>query len=132
MELKKVMIVEDNLLLSIVEERMVKKLGFEVVGKAMSGEEALAKINKVRPEILIMDIQLAGTLDGIETVQQIRKDKNDIPVVFLSGNNDSNLLEKAKKLNCIDFLIKPVTASILLEPLERASEMSDKKSPHAA
>lgn len=129
---KRVMIVEDDPLLSIVEEKMVQKLGYDVVGKAKSGEETLVKFKDLDPEILIVDIQLAGNLNGIQTVEKLREINPDIPVIFLSGDRSSDVLKKAEKLDCIDFLLKPISSSELSGPLKKAHEMTEMLSQNAA
>lgn len=117
---KKVMIVEDDPLLSIVEEKLIVKLGYTVVGKSKSGEEALEKIEEYDPEILVMDVQLAGQLDGIDTVIKLRNKNIEIPVIYLSGDNHSSILKKASQTNFIDFLLKPVSIPELSSPLKKA------------
>lgn len=130
--LRKVMIVEDDPLLSIVEEKLITKLGFQVVGKAASGESFLDSFEKVNPDILVVDIQLSGDLNGIQTIQKLRENQIDIPVIFLSGDNNQNIVSKAKELDCIDFLLKPVTAFTLSAPLEKAAEKTTSKAQYAA
>lgn len=128
----KVMIVEDDPLLSILEEKLVTRLGYEVVGKAVSGEDALLSIEKVNPEILLIDVQLSGALDGIQTVKKLREKKIDLPVIFLSGDNSSRFDHSVKETNYIDFLLKPVSMNELSIPLKRASEKIESRSQNAA
>lgn len=128
----KVMIVEDDPLLSIVEEKLVTKLGYQVVGKARSGEEALSRIDEFNPEILLMDVQLSGTLDGIQTVRKLRNNHFDVPVIFLSGDNSDGILRQAEDTNFVDFLLKPVTKSDLSSSLNKAQESLVAKSQYAA
>ncbi len=115
----KVLIVEDDMLLSMVEERLIKKLGFEVVGKVTKGCEAIEKVKELDPDIIVMDISLKGDMDGIEAMEAIRE-KSDIPVIYLSGSGDRYSLERAKKTGFTDFLTKPVTGGDLKEPLYMA------------
>ncbi|WP_428235551.1 response regulator [Gracilimonas sp.] len=129
---RKVMIVEDDPLLSIVEEKLVTKLGYEVVGTARSGEEVLGIIADINPSILLMDIQLSGDLDGIETAKQLRSDQIDIPVIFLSGDDSPMVLNQAKDIDYIDFLLKPVTKSDLSNSLGKAENKINSKSQYAA
>lgn len=112
----RVLIVEDDMLLSMVEERLIKRLGFEVVGKVTKGSDAIEKEKKLNPDIIVMDISLKGDMDGIETMEAIRE-KSDVPVIYLSGSGDRYSLERAKKTGFIDFLTKPVTGGDLKEPL---------------
>lgn len=129
---RKVMIVEDDPLLSIVEEKLVTKLGYEVVGKAKSGEEVLSIIADVNPSILLMDVQLSGELDGIETAKKLRSDHIDIPVIFLSGDDSPMVLRQAKDIEYIDFLLKPVTKSDLSNSLNKAENKINSESQYAA
>lgn len=129
---RKVMIVEDDPLLSIVEEKLVTKLGYEVVGTARSGEEVLGIISDINPSILLMDIQLSGDLDGIETAKKLRSDHIDIPVIFLSGDDSPVVLSQAKDIDYVDFLLKPVTKSVLSNSLGKAENKINSKSQYAA
>ncbi len=120
---KKIMLVEDDPLLTIVEEKLITKLGYQVVGKARSGEEALDIVSEVDPDIIIMDVQLAGTLDGIETTQKLRDQYDEIPVIFLSGDDNSTVMKRAREAGGVDFLLKPVSTDALAGPLEKASNL---------
>jgi len=120
----RILIVEDDMLLSLVEERLVLKLGYSVAGKAVSGKEAIQKTKELNPDLILMDISLRGDLDGIETMKLIRK-FSSIPVIYLSGNSDKLSIERAKKTNFVDYLIKPVTESDLNTPIARAFELSE-------
>jgi CheY-like chemotaxis protein len=114
-----VLIVEDDMLLSMVEERLIKKLGYDVVAKVTKGSEAVDKVENLNPDIIIMDINIKGEMDGIETMQTIRK-KSDVPVIYLSGSGDRYSYERAKKTGFTDYLTKPVTGDDLEEPLQTA------------
>lgn len=116
-----VLIVEDDMLLSMVEERLIKKLGFDVVGKIDNGPEAIEKVEELEPDIIVMDISLKGDMDGIEAMGKIREN-SDVPVVYLSGSGDRYSYERAKKTGFIDFLTKPVTSGDLETPLFTALE----------
>jgi CheY-like chemotaxis protein len=122
----KVLIVEDDMLLSMVEERLIKRLGFEVVGKVTKGADAIKKEEELNPDIIVMDISLKGDMDGIEAMEAIRE-KSDVPVIYLSGSGDRYSLERAKKTNFTDFLTKPVTSGDLKEPLYSAIQAQNEK-----
>jgi len=115
----KVLIVEDDMLLSMVEERLIKKLGYDVVGKVTQGSEAVDKASELNPDIIVMDISLKGEMDGIETMEVIRKNSS-VPVIYLSGSGDRYSFERAKKTGFTDYLTKPVTSGDLEEPLHSA------------
>lgn len=115
----KILIVEDDLLLSMVEERLITNLGFKVVGKAVTGEEAIQKAADLNPDVIIMDISLKGSMSGIEAMKEIRK-TSEVPVIYLSGSSDDDFLERAKETNYSGFLTKPVTSGDLEAPLIKA------------
>jgi len=115
---KRVLIVEDDMLLSFVEERILKKLGYQVVDKVTTGADAVSKACELNPDVIIMDIQLKGEMDGIEAMNKIRKSSN-IPVIYLSGNSDRANYKRAEDTNFAGYLVKPVTAKDLEQPLEK-------------
>lgn len=116
---KKVLIVEDDMLLSLVEERLVQKLGHKVIAKVGSAKEAIAKSKELNPDLIVMDIVLKGEMDGIEAMEVIRQ-HSDVPVIYLSGNSDRYNFERAKKTNFTEYLVKPITCSDLCMPFEKA------------
>lgn len=126
MRLKKVMIVEDDAILTLVQKQMVSRLGYEVVGTASSGEEVIHSIQKLNPDIMLIDVQLAGELDGIATVRKLRERGNDTPIIFISGCIDTELLSSAKKVGYIDFLRKPVDIMELKANLKKAGKYSER------
>lgn len=128
----KVLIVEDDLLLSIVEEKLVTMLGYNVVGKVQSGEEALTCVNELDPDIILMDIQLGGLLNGIQTVAIMRERQVNVPVIFLSGDSESSLGDHFTDLDYVDFLMKPFSSSDLETPLQKATDQLSLQSQNAA
>ncbi|PKD42499.1 response regulator [Rhodohalobacter barkolensis] len=114
-----VVIVEDDMLLSLVETRIIEKLGYKVIGKAMSGEEAITMAKELNPDVFVMDVGLKGDLNGIEACAQIRK-FTDTPVIFLSGNSDQHSIKSAKSVGYADYLVKPIRADDILIPLKKA------------
>lgn len=120
METKKVLIVEDELIISMLIERMVTNLGHEVVDKVISGEEAIAAAEEHDPDIILMDIRLKGEIDGIEAMSKIRETKN-VPVIYISGNTDKLHKEKIDSGEYIEFLTKPITFSELSRSFDVAS-----------
>lgn len=115
---KKVLIVEDDLLLSLLEEKLLHKMGYNVVGKVTSGEKAVMEFQKLKPDFIIMDIALSGKLDGIEATKKIRE-YAEIPVVFVSGNPDRFERSFSVKEGFTEFVSKPFTFKNLAEPISR-------------
>lgn len=115
-----VLIVEDEMIIAMLIERMVLNLGHEVVGKVPSGEEAVDEALEKDPDLILMDIRLKGDLNGIETMNRIRESK-EIPVIYISGNTDVLHQEKIKESEYVEFLSKPITKSDLSQSLNIAS-----------
>ena len=113
----KIFIVEDE---AIVAESLcdqLEKLGYIVTGNAPSGEEALRKIKKELPDLVLMDIMLEGEMDRVEVAQQIRE-LYGIPVIFLTAYSDPETLGRAKLTEPFGYLIKPYKERELLTTLE--------------
>lgn len=121
-----VLIVEDDMILSMVEERLVKKLGYNVVAKVQSGSEAIKKVSENNPDVIIMDISLKGDMDGVETMREIRK-KVDTPVIFLSGRSSEEEDELTGGISYSDFLTKPISSGDLKGPMQKAISLNAKK-----
>lgn len=124
---KRILIVEDDMLLSLVEERLIEKFGHHVVGKTGSGEEAVEKFVELKPDLILMDIVLKGEMDGIQAMQEIRQ-LSDVPVIYLSGNSDRYNYERAKQTEFTDYLVKPISSSDLAGPLDRAFSQNNETS----
>ena len=101
-----VLIVEDESVNAAVIEHQLRKLGYSVAGIATSGEEAIEFAQKAKPDVVLMDIQLEGRMDGVEAAIAIRKEMG-IPVVYLTGNSDEQTLERARTTEAFGYLHKP-------------------------
>jgi DNA-binding LytR/AlgR family response regulator len=115
----KVMIVEDK---SLIAEDLASKLSknnIEVVGIYDNGEDALNAVDRIAVDLILMDIQLAGALDGISTTKLI-KEKIDIPVIYLSDYVGKEYVERAKKTSPDAYLQKPFHEHDTLRAIEIA------------
>jgi|GEM_PF-7057560 len=117
-----ILIVEDELISSKLLQNYLNEMGHHVMGVVPSGEEAIGYVLENNPDLILMDIQLAGKLNGIETVEIIRQ-TNTIPTLFLTSHTDRVLLEQAKAVEPIGYLLKPVQPV----QLEIIIEMTRKK-----
>ena len=102
----KVFIVEDEALIAMEVQDRLSALGYLVCGLASRGEQALEAITAGTPDVVLMDVRLAGSLTGIETAERLR-DRLDVPVIFLSAYSDSELLRRAGEVLPFGYLVKP-------------------------
>ena len=106
-QVKKVLIVEDDLVLNLLYLSYMEKLGFETEGELDYGKTAIETAKVVNPDLILMDISLEGDMDGIEAMLEIRK-FSSVPVVYITGNSDRAQQERAEATDYTDYLIKPV------------------------
>lgn len=116
---KNVLVVEDESIVSKDIQYSLKKLGYNVVGAAATGEKAIELAGDKLPDIILMDIMLKGDLTGIEAAAEI-KDKYNIPVIFLTAYADENTLAKAKVTEPYAYIIKPFKEIDLHTSIEMA------------
>ena len=106
MKKKHILIVEDERIVSADIKISLQKFGFAVAGTAVSGEDAIKKAEKLRPDLVLMDIILKDKMDGIEAATLISS-RFDIPVVYLTAHADDKTLERAKITEPFGYLLKP-------------------------
>ena len=103
---KKIMVVEDESIISLDFRNSLKNLGYAVSGAATSGDVALTKVANNIPDLILMDIHLKGDMSGIEVSEQITSNYR-IPVVYLTANADSATFRKANQTNPYGYILKP-------------------------
>ncbi|MDI6698523.1 MAG: diguanylate cyclase [Candidatus Saccharicenans sp.] len=116
---KKILLVEDELLIARHIEQMVKNLGYQVEEVVESGERAIQLAGEKSPDLVLMDIRLKGQLDGIEAAARIWK-QHSIPIVYLTAYADEDTLIKATLAEPFGYLIKPFDEKELLVAIELA------------
>jgi len=102
----KVLIVEDDTIIVNVVQWRLSKLGYDVCGSAGTGADAMDMAAKMQPDIVLMDINLKGELDGIDTAKRIKENFN-IPVIFVSAYIDEETISRAKAIIPDGFIRKP-------------------------
>lgn len=115
----KILVVEDESLVSRDIQSSIKKLGYVVTAGINSGEKAIASIEEERPDIVLMDIMLKGKMNGIEAANLI-KERFDIPVVFLTAYADDSTVNKAKVSEPYGYIMKPFKEKELQTTIEVA------------
>ncbi len=103
---KRVMIVEDESVISLDIKNSLMRLGYDIAGVAASGERALSKIESSRPDLILMDIHLKGEMTGIDVSEQVRSDFQ-IPIVYLTANADDSTFKEANQTDPYGYLLKP-------------------------
>ncbi len=103
---EKILIVEDEKIIALDLQRRLERFGYSVVGMASDGHEAVTLAKEREPDIILMDIMLAGAMDGIEAAGQI-KARYGIPVIFLTAYTDEKTLERAKEVEPFGYILKP-------------------------
>lgn len=114
----RVLIIEDDMILALSLEIMLKKLGFTEIQKTHSGEKALEVMVEFEPQLMLVDIFLGAGITGVDVVKTIQKKKN-IPVVYITGNSDDYHRKLAAETNHAGYLVKPVTFTELRKTLEQ-------------
>jgi len=104
--MSKVLVVDDEAIITMQLEERLSAMGYTVAGMAASGEEAVDKARRLRPDIVLMDIVMPGRMNGIEAAK-IVTDELDIPVVFVTSYADDAIIEKAKNVRPYGYIVKP-------------------------
>jgi len=121
---KKILLVEDSRLTAMVVAEFLNKNGYETE-TAITGEEAVQKISGgFPPDLVLMDIELAGKMDGVEAARRILKSR-DIPVVFLTANTSEEIIDKIKEVKAYGFVLKGIDKAALLSTVEMALKLHE-------
>jgi DNA-binding LytR/AlgR family response regulator len=119
MEKLNVFIVEDESIVAKDIQNSLTKLGYNVVGTANNGVDALEKIDNLKPDLVLMDIQIKGNMSGIEVSEKV-KERHHIPVIFLTAYADEGTLSRAKITEPYGYILKPFKEIDLHSTIEMA------------
>ena len=108
----KIAIIEDDLIIQMFLENVAYNSKLEVVGTATCFKDAIRLIKNTKPDLIILDIGLKGSMDGIETAKIITN-RFSIPHIFISGNSDKMTQKRAKATNPLGFINKPIDEETL-------------------
>ncbi|MBO8138647.1 MAG: PAS domain S-box protein [Desulfotomaculum sp.] len=121
---KKILLVEDSRLTAKIVEDFLHKCGYEME-TAVTGEEAVQKISGGSlPDLVLMDIELAGEMNGIDAARRILKSR-DVPVVFLTASTSGKTIEKIKEVKVYGFVFKNTDKAALLSTVEMALKLHE-------
>jgi len=103
----RILVVEDESIVAADIQDRLESLGYEVPATVASGEKAVEQAGVLRPDLVLMDIQLNGRMDGVEAADQIRL-RFGIPVIYLTANADHPTVQRAKVTEPFGYVIKPL------------------------
>jgi two-component system, response regulator PdtaR len=115
---KRVLVAEDEAIIRLDLAEMLGEAGYEVVGQAGDGEQAVAMALELKPDIVIMDVKMP-VMDGITAAEQIGKERI-CPVVMLTAFSQTELVERARDAGVMAYVVKPFTSSDVTPALDIA------------
>jgi CheY-like chemotaxis protein len=115
----RIMIVEDEAIVAADLKQKLEGLNYQVVATVGRGKEAISTANKLKPDLILMDIVLKGKLNGIESAKQIQKNL-DVPIIYVTAYADKKTLEQAKTTTPFGYIIKPFQSEHIRSTLEMA------------
>ena len=115
----KILIVEDDIIAAEVSRSKLIQLGYQVPETVATGLDAIEKAHSLNPDLVLMDIQLKGEMDGTQAAEQIRA-QLDIPVIFITAFTDDASIQRATDSEPLGYLIKPFRAEELRTTIEIA------------
>ncbi|MEP1151099.1 MAG: response regulator [Balneola sp.] len=120
--MNRIILLEDDTLLAVVQKKMLRTLGYDVIGVSASGEEGLDKIKSLKPDIIVSDQNLMGSMTGLDVVEALRDDDDNTPVLILSGDTTYEHLTQASIYPNVQPLAKPVNIDDLKKILSQVKE----------
>src|SRR5512136_2564031 len=128
--MSKILIVDDEAIITMQLEERLSVMGYTVGGMAASGEDAVEKARSIRPDLVLMDIVMPGKMNGIEAAKIITAEL-DIPVVFVTAYADDAIIEKAKSARPYGYIVKPfneleIKAAIEVALFRKTAEREEK------
>ena len=116
--MKKVLIVEDELITAKVLSKLISNNGFEVSGIIKNGEIVASVVKEKNPDLILMDIILQGEKDGISAMEDVRAFSN-VPVIYITGYSDNATVERARKTDSSAFITKPYQTDFLVSVINK-------------
>ncbi len=126
MERKKILIVEDQLIITMDLEYMLEELGYQVCGISTSYEDAVSAINTSQPDLILIDIILSGEKTGIDLAHEINRTYR-IPFIFLTSHADRSTIEAAKSTKPAGYIVKPFNRNDVYASIEMAFNHMESK-----
>jgi CheY-like chemotaxis protein len=125
-----ILIVEHERIIALDLQRRLRRLGYPVVELAGTGADAIARALALRPDLVLMDIELPGALDGLETAAFLRTHLN-VPIIYITGATDARMLSRVCQMAPALLLGKPITDETLLAALDQIMQAPPRLSREA-
>jgi PAS domain S-box-containing protein len=119
MEKARIMVVEDEAVISLEIQDRLSRMGHSICATAISGDDAVKAASDKRPDLILMDVHLKGAVDGVDAATQIRHHL-DIPVIYLTAFADDQTVERARLTEPFGYLIKPFSEKEMYAAIEMA------------
>lgn len=116
---KKILIVDDAAFMRMMLKDILSKEGYEIVGEAKNGQDAIEKYNELNPDLVTMDITMPE-VDGIEAVKKIKSEDGNATVVMCSAMGQQSMVIEAIQAGAKDFIVKPFQKDRVLEAVQKA------------
>lgn len=117
----RVLIADDALFMREMIKEIIQQDGYEVVGEAANGSEAVSKHRQLKPDITTMDIVMP-IKSGIQAVQDIRKEYSEARIIIISALGQDSLVIEALEAGAKDFIVKPFKAGKVLEVMKKVAQ----------
>lgn len=116
--MKKILIVDDAAFMRLVLKTMLEKNGFEVIGEAVNGLEAIEKYKALSPDLVTMDITMP-VMEGIEAVKRIKEVDSGAKIIMCSAMGQQTMVVQSLQAGAKDFIVKPFQEERVLESIRR-------------
>ncbi|MCD4688811.1 MAG: response regulator [Desulfuromonadaceae bacterium] len=115
----RVLLVEDEAITALAMNMALENMGYATCEPVATGRKALEQLALVKPDVILMDINLTGDMDGIETAHRARA-LGPTPIIFISGYSSNELMERAQTVDPVAIFVKPVRPQELQTAIETA------------
>ncbi len=120
----RILVVDDEVVITTQLAERLTAMGYDVVSAASSGEESVEVARNLRPDLILMDIVMPGTMDGIDAAEIIGNELG-IPVIFLTAHADEKYVDRAKRVNPFGYILKPFNEDQVRATIEIALHKKD-------
>ena len=115
---KRIMVVDDSRMMALQIEKLLEGTEFEVAAYCENGEEAIARYDEVKPDVVTMDIIMPG-IDGLEAAQVLMYEHDEARIIMITSLGNDDMLQEVYGIGAQAVLFKPLTREALLSALKK-------------